>query len=123
MIFIRAALAVALGLLVAGEPKLKTKKLDQKTDIPKGGKIHLVYRYTGEPLSRPATFEVFIRCKEDKKERLLKRWSMCSWNDYHFDMKEKTLTVEFLVGHVEPTTGKTDCEQHDEEQVSFDVCD
>lgn len=100
----------------------KLKNFTQKIYVVGVGQARISYRYFGEPISRPAKFEVFMTCLKSKQERQVKVFDICSWEDYHYEPTTKTLVLKLISGRVQPDTGQVECDQVDDEEIDLDIC-
>lgn len=83
----------------------------------------LVYRFTGEPVGRPSSLMLYVKCGKDKTWRALGTYLMCDLNKYDFDKETKKLSLQYTDGRVDQQTGESVCDQFGEAEFSFaDVC-
>jgi len=83
------------------------------------GQIKLVYRFTGEPVSRPRGLQIWIKCPKSKEWDPVGEYQMCELNNYELDAKGKTLNVSYNDGRADPNTGKSFCDVRGEGKVDL----
>lgn len=87
------------------------------------GQLKLDYKLTGEPVSRPRSLELRIKCQGAKDWKAVGVYQMCELKNYEYDAKTKTLKVEYTDGRVEATTGISHCDQAGSNELPLaDLC-
>lgn len=83
------------------------------------GQIKLVYKFAGEPVSRPRSLQIWVKCAKAKTWEPVGEYQMCELNQYELKAKEKKLVVSYNDGRADPTTGRSYCDVRGEGTVDL----
>ena len=100
-----------------GKP-LKKIKIDP-FEVSGIGKVRVVHDILGEPVVQPERLQVFLKCKDIKREMRFKVFRMCQWDAVEYDATVKTLTLKLIRGQVDPKSGIVKCDLIDREEIDF----
>lgn len=81
------------------------------------GQVKMEYKYTGEPVSRPAGLSFWIKCKNAKTWTPVGKFQMCDLSDYNYDAKTKKFTIKYVDGRVVMPTGEVVCDRLGEGEI------
>lgn len=83
------------------------------------GQVKLVYLFSGEPVSRPRSLSIYVKCQGTKEWEPVGQYQMCELKDYQYDAKTRKLSVQYVDGRVNPVTGVSVCDQRGEGQLDL----
>lgn len=119
-------IAISLFLIVASfslGAATKYKDFERLLKISEGVEAKLVYKTSGEPVSRPRYLAILVKCSKDIEWRALGRYLMCDLKKYEYDSSTKKLHIEYVDGRVDQSTGESFCDRHGDAEFSFEgVC-
>ena len=114
---------VAIGVHIATTAAEKYPDFTRQIYVNGVGQAKLEYAFTGEPISRPRSLTLFIKCKKGEPWRELGTYLMCELKDYNYDAKTKKLSIKYIDGRVNQETGESICDQLGESEFDFsNVC-
>jgi hypothetical protein len=87
------------------------KNFDKQNYVVGVGQVRLKYVFLGEPVSRPRSLKIWVKCEKSKEWKAVGEYQMCALDKYEVDTKAKKLSVNYLDGRVNLQTGESHCDQ------------
>ncbi len=118
-------LILILSLIIpgAGAATKYRRNFTKQLYVVDVGQFKMEYSLHGEPISRPRSLKIWVKCIGTKDWQPVGEYRMCELTKYEYDAKDKKLKVEYIDGRVEDVTGKTFCDQMGSGDLPLaDVC-
>lgn len=95
------------------------KDFDKQNYVNGVGQLRLKYIFTGEPVSRPRSLKIWVKCEKKKDWKPVGEYQMCALDKYEVDPKNKKLSVKYLDGRVNIQTGESHCDVAGNDEVDL----
>lgn len=115
---INALLLISLTFTAHAEGKFR-KDFKKQLYVVGIGQIKLDYIFSGEPVSRPRSLQIYIKCEKATAWKPVGEYQMCELKDYELDPNKKILKVTYLDGRVNPISGQSYCDRAGEGEVDL----
>ncbi len=116
LIFTLLAFSFAKG--ASGEGRL-LKDFTKQIYVLDVGQLKLEYRYNGEPISRPRSLDIWVKCQGKTEWEPVGMYLMCELVKYDYEAGTKKLLVKYNDARVNQRTGESFCDQLGEGELSL----
>ncbi len=117
-------LLIFLFALPSAWAKPKYGNFERQVKVNGVGEVKLEYVFSGEPVSRPRSMSIYVKCARGKPWAPVGQYQMCELKNYDLDLKAKKLTLSYTDGRVDPTTGVSVCDRADDAELDLsDLCE
>ncbi len=102
---------LVLSLMLSAAANAELKDFTKQIYVVGVGQFKLKYFYSGEPVSRPRSLQIFVKCINSTEWNPVGEYKMCELTKYEYDAKTKKLMVNYIDGRVEPAMSRSHCDQ------------
>lgn len=112
-------IAIAILFFSATSNGQEKRNFNKQLYLNGAGQIKLIYIFTGEPISRPRSLRIYIKCDKNQSWDPVGEFQMCELKNYQLDVKQKKLALTYIDGRVNPLTGESVCDQNETGEVDL----